>query len=250
MNHEDWDTYVIPPNFIEGGTLLGGLFKTRNVIEAGILALLVGIPVLGLNLSLTTRVIILCVTALPLALVALIGVSGGSLSSFLQIFFTFLRNRRVLTREGQPEPEGARRRRLRFPKIKRRHAPEEVASEGSPPPRSRLRYQVDFKEKKVTQFKTFLPPDDTVKPLNEIANYIPIEKVEHGIIYTRDHRYVKLVEVIPVNFLLRSAREQRSIIYSFVSYLKIAPVKIQFKALTRRADINRHMETVRRELAQ
>ena len=65
MNHEDWDTYVIPPNFIEGGTLLGGLFKTRNVIEAGILALLVGIPVLGLNLSLTTRVIILCVTALP-----------------------------------------------------------------------------------------------------------------------------------------------------------------------------------------
>ena len=80
MNHEDWDTYVIPPNFIEGGTLLGGLFKTRNVIEAGILALPVGIPVLGLNLSLTTRVIILCVTALPLALVALIGVSGGSLS--------------------------------------------------------------------------------------------------------------------------------------------------------------------------
>ena len=80
MNHEDWDTYVIPPNFIEGGTLLGGLFKTRNVIEAGILALLVGIPVLGLNLSLTTRVIILCVTALPLALVALIGVAGGSLS--------------------------------------------------------------------------------------------------------------------------------------------------------------------------
>ena len=102
----------------------------------------------------------------------------------------------------------------------------------------------------MTQYKTFLPPDDTVKPLNEIANYIPIEKVEHGIIYTRDHRYVKLVEVIPVNFLLRSAREQRSIIYSFVSYLKIAPVKIQFKALTRRADINRHMETVRRELAQ
>ena len=250
MNHEDWDTYVIPPNFIEGGTHNGGLFKTRNVIEAGILALLVGIPVLGLNLSLTTRVIILCVTALPLALVALIGVAGGSLSSFLQIFFIFLRNRRVLTREGQREPEGAGRRRLRLPKIKRRHAPEEAASEGSPPPRSRLRYQVDFKEKKVTQFKTFLPPDDTVKPLNEIANYIPIEKVEHGIIYTRDHRYVKLVEVIPVNFLLRSAREQRSIIYSFVSYLKIAPVKIQFKALTRRADINRHMETVRRELAQ
>ena len=250
MNHEDWDTYVIPPNFIEGGTLFGGLFKTRNVIEATILALLVGIPVLSLNLSLTTRVILLCVTALPLAMLALIGVAGGSLSSFILIFFTFLRNRRILIRDGQPEPEDIGQRHVRFLKIKHRHAPKAPASDDSFPPRSRLRYQVDFKEKKVTQFKTFLPPDDAVKPLNEIANYIPIEKVEHGIIYTRDHRYVKLVEVIPVNFLLRSAREQRSIIYSFVSYLKIAPVKIQFKALTRRADINRHMETVRRELAQ
>ena len=33
-----------------------------------------------------------------------------------------------------------------------------------------------------------------------------------------------------------------------ISYLKIAPVKVQFKALTKRADINRHLDTVRREL--
>ena len=83
-----------------------------------------------------------------------------------------------------------------------------------------------------------------------MADYLPIRKIENGIIYTKDHRYVKVVEVIPINFLLRSAREQRSIIYSFVSYLKISPVKLQFKVLTRRADIGRHMETVRREMAQ
>ena len=78
MRNEERDSYVIPPNFIEGGTLLGGMFKTRNVIEAGILAVLVGGPVIGLNLSLTTRIIILCLTALPLVLVALIGISGSS----------------------------------------------------------------------------------------------------------------------------------------------------------------------------
>lgn len=77
MRNEERDSYVIPPNFIEGGTLLGGMFKTRNVIEAGILAVLVGGPVVGLNLSLTTRIIILCLTALPLVLVALIGISGS-----------------------------------------------------------------------------------------------------------------------------------------------------------------------------
>lgn len=82
MRNEERDVYVIPPNFIEGGTLLGGMFKTRNVIEAGVLGLLVGLPVLNLGISLTTRVIILCLTALPLVLVALIGISGSSLSAF------------------------------------------------------------------------------------------------------------------------------------------------------------------------
>ena len=117
-------------------------------------------------------------------------------------------------------------------------------------PKSKSRFQVDLKARKLDQFKTFLEPEEVVRPINPLADYIPIEKVANGIIYTRDHRYVKLVEVVPVNFLLRSAREQRSIIYSFISYLKIAPVKVQFKVLTKRADINRHMDTVRRELTQ
>lgn len=86
--------------------------------------------------------------------------------------------------------------------------------------------------------------------MNPVADYLPIRKIENGVIYTKDHRYIKVVEVIPINFLLRSAREQRGIIYSFVSYLKISPVKLQFKVLTRRADIGRHMDTVRREMAQ
>ena len=59
MRQEDRDTYVIPPNFIEGGTLLGGMFKTRNAIEAGILATVIGVPIISLNLSLTVRIIIL-----------------------------------------------------------------------------------------------------------------------------------------------------------------------------------------------
>lgn len=83
-----------------------------------------------------------------------------------------------------------------------------------------------------------------------MADYLPIEKIANGIIYTKDHRFVKVVEVVPINFMLRSAREQRNIIYSFVSYLKISPVKLQIKVLTRRADINRHLDTVRREMAQ
>ena len=45
MNHKiDRDTYIIPPNFIESGTFFGGMFKARNVIEAGILAFVNSTP--------------------------------------------------------------------------------------------------------------------------------------------------------------------------------------------------------------
>ena len=248
MRNEERDVYVIPPNFIEGGTLLGGMFKTRNVIEAGVLGLLVGLPVINLGFSLTTRVIILCLTALPLVLIALIGISGSSLSAFILQFFRFLRNRRVLNRE--PTTDSGDQKKSILPSWLRKKQTEQEAQEQEATPISRSSLRFDRKERKVTQHKTFLPSEEKVKPLNPLAEYVPIEKIENGVIYTRDHRYVKVVEVVPVNFLLRSAQEQRGIIYSFISYLKIAPVKVQFKVLTKRADIDRHVETVRKELEQ
>ena len=100
-NDSEFDTYYIPPNFIEGGTVMGGLFKLRNVIEAGILALFVGMPIFMLDVDMTVRVMIICFTALPLALLALIGVSGESLSSYAFGFFIFLINRRIVAKKNE-----------------------------------------------------------------------------------------------------------------------------------------------------
>ena len=201
MSNQNNNQYFIPPNFIEGGTLFGGMFKIRNAIEAGFVAVLIGIPVLSLELSLTIRIIILCLTALPLALFALVGFSGECLSSFLMGIIKFLKNRRLITKTEETSKKKGR-------------------------------------SKKV--------PESAY--LNPVAEYLPIDKIENGIIYTKDHRYLKIIEVIPINFLLRSLREQQNIIYSFISYLKICPVKIQFKVLTKRADLNKHTDIVRREM--
>ena len=70
----------------------------------------------------------------------------------------------------------------------------------------------------------------------------------NGIVYTTDHRYIKILEIDPINFLLRSAREQQGIIYSFISYLKISPVKLQIKMISKKADINKHLEQAALEL--
>ena len=59
---------------------------------------------------------------------------------------------------------------------------------------------------------------------------------------------MKILEIEPINFLLRSAREQQGIIYSFISYLKISPVKLQIKMISKKADINKHLEQSQLEL--
>ena len=147
MNNEKehHDTYIIPPNFIEGGTLFGGLFKIRNVIEAGILAISVGIPVFTLNISLTAKIIILCLSSLPLGIFGLLGIAGEPLSSFVFAFFKWLKKRRVISKNTQ-------------------------------------------KKKKTRKKQTVESPF-----LNPVAEYLPIEKIENGIIYTKDHRYIKIV---------------------------------------------------------
>lgn len=83
-----------------------------------------------------------------------------------------------------------------------------------------------------------------------ILDYLPIEKIQDGIIWTKDGRYVKVLEIDPINFLLRSPREQRNIVYSFASLLKISPVNLQFKSISKKADVNKHLAKIREEMAQ
>ena len=86
MDRTERDIYIIPPNFIESGTLFGGMVKVRNAVEAGILACVIGIPVfVCIPFGLTAKIVTLCLTALPAALVALTGIVGDSMSSLLLI---------------------------------------------------------------------------------------------------------------------------------------------------------------------
>ena len=83
--------------------------------------------------------------------------------------------------------------------------------------------------------------------LSFTQDFIPIKNLEHGIIETTDGRYVKILEVEPINFMLRSEEEQYEIICSFASWLKISPVHLQFKSITRKADSDKHIAMLRKE---
>lgn len=359
-NPEEQQIALIPRNFIERGTFMGGMFKIRNAIEGAILAIGIAIPVVHLPLSLTIRIIILCMTSLPAAMVALIGIGGESLTAFLMNAVRFLFNRRILYRlDTKPEPKGKQRKnpRQKEPKTKKNREkkekpspqPMEIAthdeevpcnmpssseeeilpdSKVSPTPASKKKerrlydistkrgikkqarediriLKLEKKQRKKEQAKALKvakrkkkqrlktekqrhkeklhqdklaqkeakrlekaakkearsnkkqpDPSPSVSSKKKkrkdmtLEDYLPIDKIANGIIYTTDHRYVKILEIEPINFLLRSAREQQGIIYSFISYLKISPVKLQIKMISKKADINKHLEQAALELSR
>ena len=358
-NPEEQQIALIPRNFIERGTFMGGMFKIRNAIEGAILAIGIAIPVVHLPLSLTIRIIILCMTSLPAAMVALIGIGGESLTAFLMNAVRFLFNRRILYRlDTKPEPKRKHRKnpRQKEPKTKKNREkkekpspqPMEIAthdeevpcnmpssseeeilpdSKVSPTPASKKKerrlydistkrgikkqarediriLKLEKKQRKKEQAKALKvakrekkqrlktekqrhkeklhqdklaqkearrlekaakkearsnkkqpDPSPSVSSKKKkrkdmtLEDYLPIDKIANGIIYTTDHRYVKILEIEPINFLLRSAREQQGIIYSFISYLKISPVKLQIKMISKKADINKHLEQAALELS-
>lgn len=236
--HEELDVYVIPPNFIEGGKIFGGMFKLRNAIEAGILGGGSAFLVFQIPVSLTMKIIILCITTLPLAIFGLIGIEGESLTEFVINVFRFLKNRRCLCRSDIEEYGNISAFRRKVKKVKFLDC-----TVGKIMDHSRNK-----KIKKYRKLREDIKQGKNVKKPVDIESYLPIEKIENGVIFTKDGRYLKILEIEPINFLLRSAREQRNIIYSFVSYLKIAPVKMQFKVLTKKADLNKHLNQINEEI--
>lgn len=237
-NHEELDLYVIPPNFIEGGKVFGGMFKFRNVIEAAVLGGIVTMFVLKIPVSITSKIIIMCLTALPLAILGLIGIEGESLTEFFMNVIKFLKNRRILYRRDIEPEENISKFRLKMKSNKFLNT-----TVGRMMDAGKKR-----KRKKWEKLKRDKEKGKKLKIMPDIESYLPIDKIENGIIFTKDGRYIKILEIEPINFLLRSAKEQRNIIFSFVSYLKVCPVKMQFKVLTKKADTNKLLAQINREI--
>jgi hypothetical protein len=95
-------------------------------------------------------------------------------------------------------------------------------------------------------------PAPKKKKEKEITNYtqdfINIKDIRNGIIETYDNRYIKIIEVEPINFMLRTAEEQNNIIFAFAGWFKIANIKLQFKSITKKADSERHIELLKKDM--
>lgn len=241
--NEERDIYYIPPNFLASGRLFGGMIRARNAIEACVLVLLTGIPIIKLPMSLTVRIIILCLLPLPLGIFGIIGFEGDSLSEFAINWVRWFIHRRSLYRSDVTIPETARKQKKRIWEQEATKPPEELGIRIKQPRKKRKRPTKT--EKQLNKNNRKMVPSHK-KQVTYSEDFVPVKDIRNGIIETEDGRYIRVLEVEPINFLLRSTSEQKNIVASFASWMKISPIKIQIKVLTKKADIGKHLNMVTR----
>lgn len=86
-------------------------------------------------------------------------------------------------------------------------------------------------------------------PVTMASEYLPIEWIHNGIIKTSFDTYVKIMEVMPTNFLLKGDAEQANVIYSFAKFIKAGPDNFQFKTLAKKTDLSRYLKKIEEEIA-
>ena len=93
--------FYIPANFEDSGKILG-VFSIRNVIEAGVFALPFVFLVFKLvPVSLTWKIMLSAVFAVPIGGFALLGINDDPLSVFIKDLLHWVRNRKILEYRGE-----------------------------------------------------------------------------------------------------------------------------------------------------
>lgn len=76
--------------------------------------------------------------------------------------------------------------------------------------------------------------------------WLPIQNIMDGVVQTRDLRFIKILEVLPVNIRLKSPVDRQIIISYYASYLKVAPDNLQIRVISQKAILTQYFERMRR----
>ena len=196
ISREERDVYLIPQNFVDTGTILGGTVKLRNAVEAAVLAVGSAVPLFYLPLAFNIRLMIVIAVSVPLGVFGVVGIGGDSLTQFVAHWFRFMKRRRIVTPTPQGNLEANRHRHLRF--ISKRYRVVYYDDSDSLPLNAQVLQRKADRHGKLVKRQT-------------LYDLLPIERLENGILHTTEGRYIKILEIEPINFLLRSPREQTNV---------------------------------------
>ena len=133
ISREERDVYLIPQNFVDTGTILGGTVKLRNAVEAAVLAVGSAVPLFYLPLAFNIRLMIVIAVSVPLG-VFRCGRYWRRQSDAVcgELVPLFMKRRRIVTPTPQGNLEANRHRHLRF--ISKRYRVVYYEDSGHPAP--------------------------------------------------------------------------------------------------------------------
>lgn len=74
--------------------------------------------------------------------------------------------------------------------------------------------------------------------------WLPIENISNGIVKLKSGELIKILEVQPINFKLKSKLEKRSIVLNYREFLKACHFPMQISIQCRKADIEAHLKNM------
>lgn len=84
---------------------------------------------------------------------------------------------------------------------------------------------------------------NTPKP-GPTQKYLSVERIRDGVIILKDGRLRRVIKALPINFDLKSEKEQEAAIYQFQSFLNSLKFPVQILVQSRRIDLSGYITKV------
>ena len=78
-----------------------------------------------------------------------------------------------------------------------------------------------------------------------VQNWQPIKDIKDGVVILKNGEYVKIIEVVPINFKLKSAADKKFLILNYRAFLKGCRFPMQISVQCRKADIDPHLNRIK-----
>ena len=85
-------------------------------------------------------------------------------------------------------------------------------------------------------------------PEEDVKKSIPIKDVKNGMIYKKNGKFVRIMEISPINFHLRSREDQNRVIDQYMSWINGAPERFQITIRTERTSSKELISNISKEI--
>lgn len=78
-----------------------------------------------------------------------------------------------------------------------------------------------------------------------IRSWLPVKNIENGVVEMKNGTFCKVLEVFPINFSLKSYKEQESILYQYKNFLHSCNFDIQILVQSKKGNLDNHILKVK-----